>query len=61
MGLPPGHVTDVPGLNRKHHLKLLGNGVVPQQATLAATLFAAEHPDFLARLHPPTPALAATP
>ena len=35
MGLPAGHVTDVPGLSRNDQLKLLGNGVVPQQAELA--------------------------
>jgi DNA (cytosine-5)-methyltransferase 1 len=35
MGLPAGWVTDVPGLSRNEQLKLLGNGVVPQQAALA--------------------------
>ncbi|MFD5885533.1 hypothetical protein ACFWHQ_06010 [Streptomyces sp. NPDC060334] len=35
MGLPEGHVTDVPGLTRTAQLKALGNGVVPQQATAA--------------------------
>ncbi|MGW8766835.1 DNA cytosine methyltransferase [Streptomyces sp. NPDC055815] len=35
MGLPTGHVTDVPGLSRTAQLKALGNGVVPQQATVA--------------------------
>lgn len=35
MGLPEGHVTDVPGLSRVAKLKALGNGVVPQQAALA--------------------------
>ena len=35
MGLPTGHVTDVPGLTRSQQLKLLGNGVVPQQAEAA--------------------------
>ncbi|WP_306472861.1 hypothetical protein [Streptomyces sp. or20] len=35
MGLPPGHVTDVPGLSRTAQLKALGNGVVPQQAATA--------------------------
>ncbi|MFB6863434.1 hypothetical protein ACFCV6_21155 [Streptomyces virginiae] len=38
MGLPAGHVTDVPGLSRTAQLKALGNGVVPQQA--AHALFA---------------------
>jgi DNA (cytosine-5)-methyltransferase 1 len=32
MGLPDGHVTDVPGLTRASQLKIIGNGVVPQQA-----------------------------
>jgi DNA (cytosine-5)-methyltransferase 1 len=32
MGLPAGHVTDTEGLTRNAQLKLLGNGVVPQQA-----------------------------
>jgi DNA (cytosine-5)-methyltransferase 1 len=35
MGLPDGHVTSVPGLNRNAQLKALGNGVVPQQAVAA--------------------------
>jgi DNA (cytosine-5)-methyltransferase 1 len=35
MGLPSGHVTDVPGLSRSAQLKALGNGVVPQQAAYA--------------------------
>jgi hypothetical protein len=35
MGLPPGHVTDVPGITRNEALKALGNGVVPQQAEAA--------------------------
>ncbi len=35
MGLPAGHVTDVPGLSRNEQLKALGNGVVPQQAAAA--------------------------
>lgn len=34
MGLPDGHVTDL-DLPREHQLRLLGNGVVPQQAALA--------------------------
>lgn len=32
MGLPEGHVTAVPGLSRGEQLRMLGNGVVPQQA-----------------------------
>jgi DNA (cytosine-5)-methyltransferase 1 len=35
MGLPTGHVTSVPDLSRNDQLKLLGNGVVPQQAVAA--------------------------
>jgi DNA (cytosine-5)-methyltransferase 1 len=35
MGLPAGWVTDVPGLSRSDMLRLLGNGVVPQQAVMA--------------------------
>lgn len=38
MGLPEGWVTDVPGLSRSAQLKILGNGVVPQQAVLALRL-----------------------
>ena len=38
MGLPDGHVTS-PDLNlsREQQLRLLGNGVVPQQAALAVS------------------------
>lgn len=35
MGLPAGWVTDVPGVSRNDALRLLGNGVVPQQAQAA--------------------------
>jgi len=31
MGFPHGWVCDTPGLSRNDHLRLLGNGVVPQQ------------------------------
>ncbi|GAA0932415.1 DNA cytosine methyltransferase [Nonomuraea longicatena] len=34
MGLPPGWVTDVPGLTRTQQLHKLGNGVVPLQAVV---------------------------
>ena len=37
MGLPKGWVTDC-GLSRAQTLKMLGNGVVPQQAKLALEL-----------------------
>jgi DNA (cytosine-5)-methyltransferase 1 len=40
MGLPAGHVTEVPGLTRTAQLKALGNGVVPQQAAAAIRLLA---------------------
>ena len=39
MGLPAGHVTDVPGLSRNDQLKALGNGVVPRQAEAATRAF----------------------
>ncbi|MFD9020788.1 DNA (cytosine-5-)-methyltransferase, partial [Streptomyces sp. NPDC059570] len=35
MGLEPGWVTGVPGLNRRDHLKAIGNGVCPAQAFTA--------------------------
>ena len=38
MGLPDGHVTDTPGVSREAAVRLLGNGVVPQQAHLALRL-----------------------
>ncbi|WP_307853342.1 DNA cytosine methyltransferase [Kitasatospora sp. RG8] len=38
MGLPPGHVTDVPDLSRTAQLKALGNGVLPDQAAAALRL-----------------------
>lgn len=41
MGLPTGHVTQVPDLSRAQQLKALGNGVVPQQAEAALHLLAA--------------------
>lgn len=34
-GLPDGWVTGVPGISRNEQLKMLGNGVVPQQAEAA--------------------------
>jgi DNA (cytosine-5)-methyltransferase 1 len=37
MGLPEGHVTGH-GLSNAQCLKMLGNGVVPQQAALALRL-----------------------
>ncbi|GAB2960525.1 hypothetical protein [Streptomyces heilongjiangensis] len=38
MGLPTGHVTDIPALSRSAQLKALGNGVMPQQAVHALNL-----------------------
>jgi DNA (cytosine-5)-methyltransferase 1 len=35
MGLPDGWVTDVPGITRADQLRMLGNGVVPQQGAAA--------------------------
>lgn len=40
MGLPAGHVTQVPRLTRNQMLHALGNGVVPQQAEAAIRLLA---------------------
>jgi DNA (cytosine-5)-methyltransferase 1 len=39
MGLPEGHVTDVPGISRNDQLKALGNGVCPPQAAAATRAF----------------------
>jgi DNA (cytosine-5)-methyltransferase 1 len=36
-GLPDGHVTAVPGLTHGAQVRILGNGVVPQQAAAALT------------------------
>jgi DNA (cytosine-5)-methyltransferase 1 len=41
MGLPNGWVTDVPGLTWADKIKILGNGVVPQQARAALKTMAA--------------------
>jgi len=38
MGLGPGFVTGVPGIPRTRQLKIIGNGVVPQQAAAALRL-----------------------
>lgn len=37
MGLPAGWVSDVP-ISRNAQLRVLGNGVVPQQAALAVSV-----------------------
>lgn len=42
MGLDPGWVTDLPGLSRATQLRVLGNGVVPQQAAHAVRLLLAD-------------------
>jgi DNA (cytosine-5)-methyltransferase 1 len=38
MGLADGYVTAVPGVTRTAALRILGNGVVPQQAACAYSL-----------------------
>ncbi|MEU1627353.1 DNA cytosine methyltransferase [Streptomyces sp. NPDC020096] len=43
MGLPAGWVTAVDGIPRKEQLKILGNGVVPQQAHHAYGLLLGAH------------------
>lgn len=43
MGLPEGHVTGH-GLKPAQELKMLGNGVVPQQAVLALSLLGWHQP-----------------
>lgn len=35
MGLPAGWVTDTPGITRNDALRILGNGIVPQQCAEA--------------------------
>lgn len=40
MGLPEGWVTGVPGVSRTAQLRMLGNGVVPQQAAHALSILA---------------------
>lgn len=42
MGLPAGHVTDVPGLSATAQLHALGGGVVPQQGAAALTHMVAD-------------------
>jgi DNA (cytosine-5)-methyltransferase 1 len=37
MGLPADWVTGVPGISRNDQLRIIGNGVVPQQAIAALT------------------------
>ena len=46
MGLPDGWVSDV-DISRAHKLKILGNGVVPQQAYRALELLVATPSDLL--------------
>ncbi|MGW3328615.1 DNA cytosine methyltransferase [Streptomyces virginiae] len=43
MGLPAGWVTEVDGIPRAQQLKILGNGVVPQQAHHAYTQLLSTH------------------
>jgi hypothetical protein len=40
MGLPPGWVTDARAIPRSAQIKILGNGVVPQQGKLAVNTLA---------------------
>lgn len=35
MGLPDGWVTDIPGIKYRNQMRILGNGVVPQQGAKA--------------------------
>jgi DNA (cytosine-5)-methyltransferase 1 len=44
MGLPAGFVTGVPGLSRADQLRILGNGVVPQQAAHAVSMLLRQAP-----------------
>lgn len=37
MGLEPGWITEVPGITRAEAIRMCGNGVIPQQATVALT------------------------
>lgn len=41
MGLPEGWVTSVPGLSYTRQIRLLGNGIVPQQAAHALAVLTA--------------------
>lgn len=47
MGLPEGWVTDVPWATRSQQLRMLGNGVVPQQAAKAIRVLAGVAADSL--------------
>ena len=47
MGLPEGHVTGL-GMSRAAELKMLGNGVVPQQAALALHYLTQERTQYAA-------------
>lgn len=49
MGLPAGWVTSVPGLTWLQQHRLIGNGVVPQQAALAFRALAADLIDEIGR------------
>ncbi|MCO1575348.1 DNA cytosine methyltransferase [Crossiella sp. SN42] len=53
MGLPDGWVTDVPGMSRTMALHMLGNGVVPLQATAALDILAS--PELLGAAGLPAP------
>ena len=47
MGLPPGWITDTPGLTDNQALHAAGNGCVPQQVAAALEI-------CLRRLYPPS-------
>ncbi|MET9293815.1 DNA cytosine methyltransferase [Streptomyces sp. NPDC003077] len=49
MGLPTGWVTAVPGIPRREQLKIIGNGVVPQQAHHAYGWLFGAHPAAVRR------------
>lgn len=52
MGLDPGYVTAVPRITRNDALRLLGNGVLPQQAAHAIRLLLARHTPAVAEFSP---------
>lgn len=52
MGLPEGWVTAVPRLTRRQKIRLLGNGVVPQQGAYALRLLLDRVPPLFAAADP---------
>lgn len=53
MGLPAGHVTEVPGLSRDDQLKAIGNGAVPLQVAAAVRYLLQFLPGFMTAGHLP--------